>query len=86
MRLSGDPGILARSEVANAVAGADKLVLQYRYRRDNVTDDAGASVSRLVLVAEFDSDAVDRMLAGAGFAGGGRASPSTPRRSRSGSG
>lgn len=71
MRLSGDPGILARSEVANAVAGADKLVLQYRYRRDNITDDAGASVSRLVLVAEFDSDAVDRMLAGLGFAGGG---------------
>lgn len=71
MRLSGDPGILARSEVANAVAAADKLVLQYRYRRDNATDDAGMPVSRLVLVAEFDSNAVDRMLAGLGFAGGG---------------
>lgn len=72
IRLSGDPGVLARNEVANAVAGADKLVLQYRYRRDNVTDEAsGTPVSKLVLVAEFDSTAVDRMLASFGLAGAG---------------
>ena len=72
MRLTGDPGILARSEVATAVAAADKLVLQYRYRRDSVTDEAsGMPGSRLVLVAEFDSVAVDRLLAGFGFAGSG---------------
>ncbi len=72
IRLSGDPGILARNEVANAVAGADKLVLQYRYRRDNTIDQAsGAASSQLVLVAEFDSLAVDRMLAGFGVAGAG---------------
>ncbi|MBL0165224.1 MAG: DUF2066 domain-containing protein [Xanthomonadales bacterium] len=72
IRLSGDPGILARSEVANAVAGADKLVLQYRYRRDNAIDETSAAAgSQLVLVAEFDSMAVDRMLAGFGLAGAG---------------
>lgn len=74
MRLSGDPGVLARSEVASAVASADKLVLQYSYRRDNVTDQAsGEANSRLVLVAEFDSVAVDRMLAGLRLGGGGSA-------------
>ena len=72
IRLSGDPGILARSEVANAVAKADKLVLQYRYRRDNAIDETSAAAgSQLVLVAEFDSMAVDRMLAGFGLAGAG---------------
>ncbi|MEO7013534.1 MAG: DUF2066 domain-containing protein [Dokdonella sp.] len=72
IRLSGDPGILARSEVAKAVAGAEKLVLQYRYRRDNVTDGvSGTPTSKLVLVAEFDSTAVDRMLASLGLAGAG---------------
>ena len=72
IRLSGDPGILARSEVAKAVAAADKLVLQYRYRRDNTIDEAsGMASASLVLVAEFDSLAVDRMLAGFGLAGAG---------------
>lgn len=72
IRLSGDPGILARSQVATAVGAADKLVLQYRYRRDNGTDEAsGEASSQLVLVAEFDSIAVDRMLAGFGLTGGG---------------
>ncbi len=72
IRLSGDPGILARSEVANAVAAADKLVLQYRYRRDSTIDEVnGTPSSTLVLVAEFDSMAVDRMLGGVGLAGAG---------------
>lgn len=72
IRLSGDPGILARSEVANSVAAADKLVLQYRYRRDSTIDEAsGAASSSLVLVAEFDSIAVDRLLARFGLASAG---------------
>lgn len=72
IRLSGDPGVLARREVANAVAAADKLVLQYLYRRDSSIDEAsGVASSSLVLVAEFDSMAVDRMLAGFGLAGAG---------------
>ena len=55
IRLSGDPGILARSEVAKAVAGAEKLVLQYRYRRDNVTDEvSGTPTSKLVLAGDFN--------------------------------
>jgi hypothetical protein len=74
IRLSGDPGILARGDVASAVAEADKYVLQYRYRRDAVTDEiTGAAGQKLVLVAEFDSNAVDRMLAGLGLAGAGSA-------------
>lgn len=54
---TGDPGVLSRSDVAAAVAKADRYVLQYRYRKS--TDGAGAP---LVLVAEFDSSAVDQML------------------------
>ncbi len=74
IRLSGDPGILARGDVAKAVADADKYVLQYRYRRDAAIDEAsGAATVKLVLVAEFDSSAVDRMLAGLGLAGAGSA-------------
>jgi hypothetical protein len=74
IRLSNDPGILARGDVARAVADADKYVLQYRYRRDDGIDEtSGAATTRLVLVAEFDSSAVDRMLAGLGLAGAGAA-------------
>ncbi|HOX70252.1 DUF2066 domain-containing protein [Dokdonella sp.] len=70
IRLSGDPGILARGDVAGMVAKADKYVLQYRYRTDAATDGvAGAEQPRLMLVAEFDSSAVDRMLAGLGLGG-----------------
>ena len=85
IRLSGDPGILARSEVAEAVAGAEKLVLQYSYRRDSSVDEvSGSVVSGLVLVAEFDSAAVDRMLSGFGLAGAGSAAAvdSTPSERR----
>ena len=85
IRLSGDPGILARSEVAQAVAGAEKLVLQYRYRQDSSVDEvSGAAASGLVLVAEFDSVAVDRMLSSFGLAGAGSgaAVDSTPSERR----
>ena len=54
---TGDPGVLSRSDVASAVGKADRYVLQYRYRKS--ADGAGAP---LVLVAEFDSTAVDQML------------------------
>ncbi len=74
IRLSGNAGILARDDVAKAVAAADKYVLQYRYRNDSGTDDStGAARQQMVLVAEFDSNAVDRMLAGLGLAGAGSA-------------
>ncbi|HKE47659.1 MAG TPA: DUF2066 domain-containing protein [Rhodanobacteraceae bacterium] len=55
---TGDSGVLARSDVAAAVAKAERYVLQFRYKRATV-DGAGPP---LVLVAEFDSAAVDDML------------------------
>lgn len=65
---SGDAGILARDEVAKAVAKADQYVLQYRYRRDVQVDPASnAPIAQLILVAEFDRVAVDRMLGGLGL-------------------
>jgi hypothetical protein len=68
IRLSGDPGILANGNVAAAVAQADKYVLQYRYQRGMASADSpDATAPALVLVAEFDSNAVDRMLAGLGL-------------------
>ena len=55
---TGDAGILARADVASAVAKADRYVLQYSYRGGD-----GA----LTLVAQFDSEAVDAMLARLGL-------------------
>lgn len=63
IRLSGDPGALARADVARAVGDAAKIALQYQYRRD-------AGSTGLVLVAEFDSAAVDRLLAQFGLGSG----------------
>ena len=71
MRLAGDSGALARSDVARAVADAGRYVLQYQYRRDVSTDAGGAPQVRLTLVAEFDTVAVDRMLARLGLVGEG---------------
>lgn len=53
---TGDSGLLARSDVAKAVEQAERYVLQYQYRRG---DDSGA---KYLLVAQFDSSAVDQML------------------------
>ena len=58
---TGDAGILARGDVAKAVAQANRYVLQYSYRGD-----AGGSAP-LTLVAQFDSEAVDAMLARLGL-------------------
>lgn len=73
---SGDAGILARDEVAKAVAKADQYVLQYRYRRDALVDPAtNAPQVQLILVAEFDRAAVDRMLDGLGLGSAGSETP-----------
>ena len=55
---TGDSGVLARSDVAAAVGKAERYVLQFRYKR-GAADGAGPP---LILVAEFDSTAVDDML------------------------
>lgn len=68
MRISGDAGILARADVASAVAEADKYMLQFRYRSEDKYDAVSdATRQQLFLVAEFDRAAVDRMLAGLGL-------------------
>jgi hypothetical protein len=54
---TGDSGVLARSDVAAAVAKADRYVLEYRYKPN-----AEGAGPRWTLVAEFDSTAVDEML------------------------
>jgi hypothetical protein len=62
---TGDSGALARSDVASAVSKADRYVLQFRYKSNpNAADGAGP---RWILVAEFDSTAVDEMLQRLGF-------------------
>ena len=55
---TGDSGVLARPGVADAIAQAERYVLQYQYR-DNPGADGAA---KMTLVAEFDSAAVDKML------------------------
>lgn len=52
---SGDAAALAREDVANEVAKADRYVLQYSYQR-------AAPGTPLQLVAQFDAAAVDALL------------------------
>lgn len=59
---TGDSGVLARGEVAKAVAQAERYVLQYEYRNNDAGDAA-----KMTLVAHFDSAAVDKMLARLGI-------------------
>lgn len=62
-RASGDPGVLSRPEVAKALGQAEHYVQQFQYQQDVVTE-AGQPQVRLTLVAQFDRDAVDRLLGG----------------------
>ncbi len=63
---TGDSSVLARPEVAKAVAQAERYVLQYQYR-NNTAD----GVAKMTLVAQFDSAAVDKMLSRLGFGNAG---------------
>lgn len=58
---TGDAGILARPDVAAAVAQADRYVLQYSYSASST------AAAPLTLTAQFDSAAVDGMLAQLGL-------------------
>jgi len=73
--VTGDPGVLARSDVASAVGKAERYVLQYRYRRNASDSPDGA---KLVLVAEFDSTAVDQMLGRLGLGAPGMVESEVP--------
>ncbi|HEY2396067.1 MAG TPA: DUF2066 domain-containing protein [Rudaea sp.] len=60
-RASGDPGALGRPEVAKALTQAERYVQQFQYQQDVVTE-SGQPQVRLTLIAQFDRDAVDRLL------------------------
>jgi hypothetical protein len=64
VRVSGDAAAPSRPDVAKAIAQAERYVQQYQYQQDVVSDN-GQPQQRLILVAEFDHDAVDRLLRGA---------------------
>jgi hypothetical protein len=65
VRISGDKGVLARPDIAKAVADAERYVQQFSYQQEVVTE-AGQTQVRLTLVAHFDRDAVDRLLRSTG--------------------
>lgn len=58
---TADSAVMARADVAKAVEKAERYVLQYSYRRNAVGD------ASLTLEAQFDADAVDRMLQSLGL-------------------
>jgi hypothetical protein len=62
---TGDAGVLSRSDVAAALAKADRYMLQFRYKQNAGAANTGAP--RLTLIAEFDASAVDKMLQGLGL-------------------
>ncbi len=64
VKVGGDNAILARPEIAKAVAGAERFVQQYQYTQN--VGEGGQSPARFTLVAQFDRDAVDQLIAGAG--------------------
>jgi hypothetical protein len=66
----GDNAVLARPEVAQAIANAANYVQQYQYVQNAVTVD-GKPQTSLSLVAQFDSSAVDKMIADLGLTHGG---------------
>jgi len=82
VKVSGDAGIVNRPDVAKAIAAADKYVQQYQYAQDVVTDNGQPQV-HLSLVAQFDRDAIDRLVAAGGAApaetAGAAAAPEAPQ-------
>lgn len=65
VKVSGDASIVNRPDVAKAIAAADKFVQQYQYAQDVVAENGQPQV-HLSLVAQFDRDAIDRLVADAG--------------------
>jgi len=64
-RVSGDAAAATRPDVARAIGRADRYVQQFQYQQEAAADNPAET--RLVLVAQFDRDAIDRVL-GAGAA------------------
>jgi hypothetical protein len=64
VKVSGDAAIVGKPEIAKAIASADKYVQQYQYAQEVVTENGQPQV-RLNLVAQFDRDGIDRLVADA---------------------
>jgi len=62
VRVSGDNAALTQPGVAKAVAEAERYVQQFSYQQDVVTEGGAAPQIRLTLIAQFDRDAIDRLL------------------------
>ena len=63
----GDNAVLAKPDVAQAVANAANYVQQYQYAQDVATTADGKPQVRLSLVAQFDRTAVDKLVADLGL-------------------
>jgi hypothetical protein len=61
VKLSGDPGVLSRSDVAKAIGHADRYMQQYSYQR-NASADPAQSAAHFLLVVQFDRSSVDALL------------------------
>ena len=70
----GDNAVLARPEVAQAIANAADYVQQYQYTQDSTAID-GNPQGKWSLVARFDSGAVNKMIADLGLVHGGAGAP-----------
>ncbi|HST27565.1 MAG TPA: DUF2066 domain-containing protein, partial [Rudaea sp.] len=71
----GDNAVLAKPNVAQAVANAANYVQQYQYAQDVATTVDGKPQVRLSLVAQFDRTAVDKLIADLGLNQAGAAAP-----------
>ena len=66
---TGDAGVLSRSDVAAQLAKADRYMLQFKDRQNPGAADTGAP--KMILIVEFDANAIDKMLQGLGLASAG---------------
>ena len=71
----GDNAVLARPQVAQAIGDATNYVQQYQYAQNTTVVD-GKPQTSLSLIAQFDSSAVDKLIADLGLAHGGGAAVS----------
>lgn len=62
VRISDNPGALAKPEVVKALGSAERYVQQFQYQQEVATDASGQPVVRLTLVAQFDRGAVDKLV------------------------
>ena len=69
----GDNAVLAKPDVAQAVANAANYVQQYQYAQDVATTADGKPQVRLSLIAQFDRTAVDKLVADLGLSQAGGA-------------